>query len=238
MIKMILGLAMFAAGVFAMSSCAGSASTTSAGSPGTRSASGSAQASSPAAASPAAPPVGYQRVGGAAQGISVAVPASWAAFNPTKETLDDAARRIGLSGISASTFEQDWQSLQKLRGIIMFDVKSAVQTHFATNLNAYCTSSGVTDTGSAGVPLLRQAVAAQLQQVNAAHISQRDVRVGGVPGLETTYTLASSAEGTLDEAQLEVLPQSGRSCFVTVTAIKGHFPGNVVSVAASTAQFY
>jgi hypothetical protein len=230
-----------------LAACSSTAHTgASATSPAAR-ASGSPAAASTAPASPAssAPaatsvPAGYQRVGGSAQGVSFAVPDSWAAVNLAKETEQQAAQKLGLQGVSAEQLIQDMQSLQKLHGLVVFDVKSAVDSrvHFATTLNAYCTSSGVTDTGSAALPLLRQEAIAGMQQIHAGHIAQKDIAVGGVPGLQTSYTLSSSSAGTLDGEQLEVLPKPDRACFLTLTAAKGQFPGKVLPKVAATAVFF
>jgi hypothetical protein len=196
---------------------------------------------SPASSPPAAAsvPAGYQRVGGSAQGVSFAVPSSWAAVNLAKETVQQAAQKLGLRGVSPAQLIQDMQSLQQLHGLIVVDVKSAVDSpvHFATTLNGYCTSSGVTDTGSASLPLLRQEAVAGMQQIHASHISVKDVEVGGVPGLQTSYTLSSSGAGTLIGEQLEVLPKPDRACFMTLTAAKGQFPSAVLPVVAATAVF-
>ncbi|HEX8005936.1 MAG TPA: hypothetical protein VF482_05840 [Trebonia sp.] len=174
-----------------------------------------------------------------AQGISIAAPASWVAVNLAKQTMESAAKEAGLSGISPATLVQDMESLQKLHGVIVFDVKSAVDSpqHFANNLNAYCLASGVTDVGAAGVPLLKTGAAAEFEKVGATHLTQKDLEIGGVPGLETSYQLNSSSVGTIYGSQLEVLPKPDKACFVTVTAGKGQSEGNVVSTAAATAQF-
>ena len=118
-------------------------------------------------------------------------------------------------------------------------MKSAVDSpqHFAPNLNAYCVVSGVTDVGAAGIPLLKEDTAAEFERVGATHIKQKDLKIGGVPGLETSYQLSSTTEGTIYETQLEVLPKPDKACFVTVTVGKGESMGNVRSVAAATAQF-
>ena len=229
-----------------LAACSSSAPTAaSATSPAARtsvsSATASPAASSPASATPVATsvPAGYQRVGGSAQGVSFAVPSSWAAVNLAKETVEQAAQKLGLQGVSPAQLIQDMQSLQKLHGLIVVDVKSAVDSprHFATTLNAYCTSSGVTDTGTAALPLLRQEAIAGMQQIHAGHISVKNVEVGGVPGLQTSYTLSSSSAGTLDGAQLEVLPKPDRACFLTLTAAQGQFPSAVLPVVAATAIF-
>jgi hypothetical protein len=153
--------------------------------------------------------------------------------------VQQAAQKLGLRGVSPAQLIQDMQSLQQLHGLIVVDVKSAVDSpvHFATTLNGYCTSSGVTDTGSASLPLLRQEAVAGMQQIHASHISVKDVEVGGVPGLQTSYTLSSSGAGTLIGEQLEVLPKPDRACFMTLTAAKGQFPSAVLPVVAATAVF-
>ena len=128
-------------------------------------------------------------------------------------------------------------ALQKLHGVIVFDVTSAVDGHFARNLNAYCSTSGVTEVGAAAVPLVKEEAAAEFQKLDATHITQRELEIGGVPGVETSYQIYSSTEGTIYGSQLEVLPATDKICFVTVTEGKGETDGDVVSTAAATAQF-
>jgi hypothetical protein len=206
-----------------------------------------ASATSPGAgsspASTAAPvttsvPAGYRRVGGPAQGISLAVPKSWIAADLAKETAQRAAARLRLRGISQQQLVQTLEGLQKVHALFLIDSRSVLTDahHRATNINAYCLSSGVSDTGSAGVPLLKQQVLAEFRQLNADHIVQKDVRVGGVPGVQTSYRVTTSA-GTVQAAQLEVLPKPDRACFVTLTAGQGKLPADVLPVAAETAVF-
>lgn len=229
--------------VITITSCTSSVFTAQPVSPGTRSASGSpaaAGSTAPALTSTPGPtsatiPSGYQRVGGATQGISIAVPASWVVVDLANETVDKAVRKTGLTGISASTLMQSMQAMKKLHALFVVDVKSAVD--FATNLNAECLSSGVNETGSAGLSFLRQTMMSQFQQSGAKHITQRDIQIGGVPGVETSYTLSSPAAGTIYAAQLEVLPNPGRACLVTLGATKRQLPETVLAVAAQTAQF-
>jgi hypothetical protein len=211
----------------------------SAGPSGSPTASASPTASPAGTGSAAAVPQGYTRIGGAAQGISLAAPASWVAINPTTKAIESAASKAGLGGISTATLDQAIASVQKLHGVIVFDVKSAVSSpdHFADNLSAYCGASDVTEVGAAGVPLVKAAASAEFAQVKATHITQRQIEVGGVPGVESSYQLTSSTEGTLDGTQLEVLPAQNKICFVTVTVGKGDSDASVVSTAAATAQF-
>jgi hypothetical protein len=184
-------------------------------------------------------PAGYTRIGGAAQGISLAAPTSWVTLNPTKASLTAAADKAGVRGLSAATLIQDMASIQKLHGVIVFDVKSAVDSpeHFVPNLNAYCSASGVTDVGAAGVPLIKSAAAAEFAKLGATHIVSQQLEVGGMTGVETTYQLDSPSEGTIYGSQLEVLPAQNKICFVTVTVGQGESDDGVVSTAAATAQF-
>lgn len=181
-------------------------------------------------------PAGYSRVGGAAQGISLAAPASWVTVNLAQETIQSAASKLDIHGISASTLIQDMQTLQKLHAVFVIDIKSAVDSpqHITPNLNAYCDDSGVTDVGAAGVPLIKTVAAAEFGKLGATNLTQKDLEIGGLPGVETSYQLTSGSAGTISESQLEVLPKPDDACFVTVT---GESEGNVVSVAAATAQF-
>jgi hypothetical protein len=227
----------------AVTSCGSAPGTVKPAASATRSASatisGSPTASPAATSSAGSVPAGYTRVGGAAQGISVAAPSSWVAINLAKESIESAASRAGLSGISASTLVQDMTSLQKMHAVLVFDVKYAVESpdHFTPNLNAYCVTSGVTEVGAAGVPLLKETYSTEFAKLGATHLIQQQVEVGGVPGVETSYQISSSSVGTIYGSQLEVLPASDKICFVTVTTGAGQPEGNVVSTAAATAQF-
>jgi len=183
-------------------------------------------------------PAGYQRVGGAAQGISVAAPSSWVEVNLATSTIESGLKKAGLRGVSASTLTQMMESLQTLHPVLVIDVPAAAANpqNFAPNLNAYCVTSGVTDVGSAGVPFLKATMAAEFAKL-ATHVSQQYVEIGGVPGVQTSYQLSSSSAGTIYGSQLEVLPQPDKVCFVTVTAGNGELPDSVLRVAAATAQF-
>ncbi len=216
----------------AVSACGGSAATSSA--PHATSTAGATQTSASASV-----PAGYQRIGGAAQGISVAIPSSWASVNLAQLNLQQALKQMGLKGVSEATISQNLESLLKLHAVYAADTKSMSSSpgHFATNMNAYCSSSGTSDTGSAGVPLLRQSAEAELPQVlHAQNVTASNVDIGGIPGVRIGYTLTSTTSGTLHAAQLEVLPKPDRACFVTLTA-SGPLPAGVLATAASTAQY-
>jgi len=120
--------------------------------------------------------------------------------NFAQQTMQQAIRRIGLHGISQATLTRDMQALQKLHAVYAVDIKSTASSpgHFSTNVNAYCTKSGITESGSAGVPILRQSAAdPELQADRRAEPQPANLKVGGVPGLRTSYTLSHIGRGTL-----------------------------------------
>ncbi len=183
-------------------------------------------------------PAGYQRAGGSAQGISIAVPKSWVSVDLAKQTIASAASKLDAPDVSASTLEQDMQSLKADHAIMDFDVASAVSSpqHYTRNISAYCQSSGITDTGSAGVPFLQQALKAEYGTI-ATDVTLNNVTVGGVPGVETSYKLKSGSGENIYGAQLAVLPKADIGCFVTLSWGAGQTKDNYLGVAASTAQF-
>lgn len=168
------GLALLAVAsiAFALTACSSSGAGTTKAS-ATRAATGGASTSaSPtvstgATTTAAAIPAGDRRIGGSAQGISLAVPNSWVSINLAKETLAAAASKVDVPGMNAATLEQYMQSLQKDHAVFAFDIASSTSSpvHYARNLYTYCAPSGITDTGSAAVPFLMQTAKAQLGTV-------------------------------------------------------------------------
>ena len=229
----------------AVTSCSGAPGTVKPAVSATRSASAAAVSGSPAP-SPAAPsptgsvPAGYKRVGGAAQGISLAAPASWVVADLTKESPESVASKIHPSGSSAATAVQQLDSLQKLHAILVYDPKyvEGGPRHFVPNFNATCGASGTADVGAAGIPVIKAYKAAQLKTINATHVTAKDLNIGGVPGVELSYQYSPAGDyGTLYGSQLAVLPKPHKICLVTATVGEGQSLGSVFSVAAATAQF-
>jgi hypothetical protein len=231
----------------AISACGGSSPSASPASPA-RSPWSQASPATSAGPSPGASATGgatspaagaYQRIGGSAQGVSLAIPSSWVTVDLAEMNVKQAEKRMQIKGVSSETVDSSLQSLKKLDGLMAEDGSSAASApgHFATNLNAYCLASGVTETGSAGLSSLRQTITQEFQQdLHAQNIKIVDANLGGVPGLETSYTVQSVSAGTLHATQLEVRPRAGRACYVTVTAA-GQVPGAVVQAAESTMQY-
>lgn len=250
--RRVAGLALLSAiGIgLAVTSCGSATGTAKPPASATGAASGGTASSSPASASPAASsaassspgsvPAGYTRIGGAEQGISIAAPASWVALNLDKVSAQVAASKISTTATSNATLVQDIEKLQKLHAVAVWDVKSAVNSpqQFARNLNAYCVHpTGITVVGAASVPQLRAAVAQEYEQQGMTHITQQDLTIGGVPGVETSYQVTSPTEGTIYGSQLEVLPKPNEICSVSLAVGAGESAGNILSTAAATAQF-
>src|SRR5258707_9181608 len=99
----ILAVSMAAIGLaVAVSACGGSASTTQASSSPTTGPPAGAAPAAPASAS-AAVPAGYQRIGGAAQGLSLAVPRSWVTINFAQQSIQQGLKNVGLHRPSQAT---------------------------------------------------------------------------------------------------------------------------------------
>ena len=225
-----------------VASTASSASSPAAGAGGAASsaaASSSAPVSSAVASrAPAAVPAGYKRVGGTAQGISLAVPSSWADVDLSKQSAAAAISKLKLSSLTATQLTQSMAQLQQSKAIVAADLAYAATSrdHFTRNINAYCSATDVTDTGAAAVPVLKSIMQSQFSTI-ATHVTEQDTTIGGVPGLQTSYELKSGTLGLLYGSQLEVLPKSGKACFVTLTSLSPVQGSAILAVAAKTTQF-
>jgi hypothetical protein len=198
---------------------------------------------SSSAGAPAAPDhsqlqAAYQRIGGAAQGVSVEVPASWKTVDFSRQTVQQALGIVGGQGGSLTSLTQALDPLAKLHAAYAADVATAATApgHFITNLNAYCSSSGISESGSTGVAIIGRDWASQLQQDGAQNLAQTATSLAGVAGVQSSYTLSAQSAGPLHAVQLEVLPKAGQACFVTLTAA-GPVPAAVLARAISSIQF-
>ena len=241
------GLTLLIAGsVITLTACSASSSQTGASGSTSASASASSSTSTQATGSTStqatgsAVPAGYKRLGSAAAGISLAVPADWASIDLSQVSasgIASAASKLKVPAFSSAQLTQAMQAIQKQHGVLAADLASASGTgHFLRNINAFCQESGITDSGAEGLPVLAQSAKTELATIGK-NITQRDVTIGGVPGLETSYQ-TSSAIGTITGSQLEVLPKSGKACFVTLTTSASESAGSYLATAAATAQFY
>lgn len=128
------------------------------------------------------PAAGYHRIGGTAQGVSLAVPDSWVSVNFAQQTLQQAVRQLSLHGVSATSVAGAMRVLIKLRAVYAIDAKSMIASpEHVTNISAYCGASGITETGSDGLPFLGPSVVAELKQAGAGDLRQTNLMVGGIP---------------------------------------------------------
>lgn len=183
---------------------------------------------------------GSQRIGGATQGISVEVPDSFSVVDLTSESsaVNSIAKLDLSSAILQPLVKQTVQFLQ-WHAALAVDAKGTAATsgQWADNISAYCLGSGTDLTGSSAVPTLKKDLTAEFDGLEAKVTSMENMRIGGVPGLETTYLLESSTGETLEAGQLEVAPKPQEVCFVTLTTSLSTFSSSILTTAAQTAQF-
>jgi hypothetical protein len=231
----------------AVTSCSGAPGTVKPAVSATRAASAAATTGS-LAASPAAPgpagsvPAGYKRVGGAAQGISVAAPASWTMVDLSKESPESAVREADpRGGASAAALLQRMKIIAKVHPVWVYDAKSdaaEIPGYYVANFNAACGPSGTTDVGASGIPLIKAQMGSVLASVKATHITWKNLKIGGVPGIEVSDQFTSPTDGVMVSGwELAVLPKPNKACEITATVSKGASLDGILSVAAATAQF-
>ena len=95
----------------------------------------------------------------------------------------------------------------------------------------------MTEVGAAAAALIKPHLASVFESMlGATHVTEKDVEIGGVPGLESSYQYSTKL-GAVHASQLEVLPKPNFVCDVTVSAGPDVPTGAIVSTAAATAQF-
>lgn len=157
-------------------------------------------------------PGGFKRIGGAANGVSVAVPKTWSGFDLTQADLQRGLKQLGLSGTALRQLQQSLQTLASNKAIWAADRKSiqASPNKFATNLNGFCQPGNV-----ASPEQLISAVKQELGQINAKVSTAAEVTVDGGKAVRVLYTFPNRGieiKGT----QYYVLAQ-GRTCSVTLS---------------------
>ena len=182
---------------------------------------------------------GSQRIGGATQGISIEVPSSFSVLDLTSQTTAaNSIARLGLTMAAVHTLVPQVKQFQQLHAALAVDAKGATPSsgQFPDNISAYCLNSGTDLMGSSAVPTIKRELTNGFGGLQVSNISMGSMPVGGVPGLETTYLLNSSA-GILAAGQLEVAPKPREFCFVVLTTSQSTFLKSILSTAAQTAQF-
>jgi hypothetical protein len=181
---------------------------------------------------------GNQRLGGAAQGISIEVPTSFSVVDLSSENAAvNSIAKLGLTSAAVDTLVPQVKQFMQVHGAMAVDPGGAANSgQFPDNIAAYCFASGSNLTGSSAVPMIEKQMNTEFGGLQVTAVSMKNTVMGGVPGLETTYQLTTST-GTLAAGQLEVAPKPQELCLVTLTTSPGSFSNSILSTAAQTAQF-
>ena len=179
---------------------------------------------------------GSQRIGGATQGISIEVPNSYSVLDLTsKATAVDSITKLGLTLAAVNTLVPQVVQFQQRHAALAVDTKGTA-TQFPDNISAYCLNSGTNLVGSSATATIKKQLTSEFGGLQASGISMFSMPVGGVPGVQMTYTLTASA-GLLAAGQLVVAPKPQEFCFVTLTTSPATFSEAILATAAQTAQF-
>ncbi|MEV5749707.1 hypothetical protein AB0L00_17960 [Actinoallomurus sp. NPDC052308] len=154
-------------------------------------------------------PAGYRKIGGPDNGFTAGVPKSWKPLN--LNALSKARAALEKSGTSPAAAQQMIKTLKANNAVLVIDPKSAQTAGFAANLNGFCQTATAASAAQ---------VKAQLQQIGGQNIVSKNVTVGGQSGLRTTYDRKVGAASTVG-MQYQVTGDSGKVCFITMTAKRG-----------------
>ncbi|MCO5995939.1 hypothetical protein [Actinoallomurus rhizosphaericola] len=154
-------------------------------------------------------PAGFRRIGGTKNGFTAGVPKSWKPLNLNE--LSKARAALVKSGTSPAAAKQMITTLKANNAVLVLDPKSAQTVRFAANLNGFC---------QAGTAPSAAQSKAQLQQIGGQHIVSQNVTVGGQSGHKTTYYRKVGTVMTVG-VQYQITGDSGKVCFITMTAKKG-----------------
>ncbi|GAA4229098.1 hypothetical protein FHR32_007954 [Streptosporangium album] len=159
-----------------------------------------------------ATPEGFKRIGGPANGLTVALPRSWIALDLTRDDLEGGLKRSGLTG---RALEQARQSLQPLvinKAVWAFDPGSrqTSPSKFTTNLNGYCQPSATTSAQE-----LISAAGKELEQLNAKVTQTSTPQISGIKAARLVYSFP--AGGLQIKGTQFYLPAPGKTCTLTLS---------------------
>lgn len=157
-------------------------------------------------------PAGFKRLGGPGNGVSVAVPASWATLDLTKDDIEQGLAQSGLSGSALDQAKQALKALVTSKAVWASDPASVERSpdKFATNLNGFCQRG----TGATAAQLIADAKA-QLATLDAEVSEAGEVRAGAGTAVRIVYTF--TAGGVKVRGTQFYVPASGRTCIVTIS---------------------
>ncbi|GAA1561830.1 hypothetical protein GCM10009678_50900 [Actinomadura kijaniata] len=177
----------------------------------------------PPATTPSEQALGGSRLGGAAAGVTLQLPAGWKEVDPTTDTSEVVRTTFRLTGDLGELTKQ-LMGQQKKQGIV-FAIDSSVTSGLAPHLSAGCDRGGT--------------IGASMEQLKAKtqamHKGARitDLTVGGRPAFKAAYTSAGRDGVTTDEVTVRVPMGDNRFCFVDLAAEQGSLPAQTEQVLAS-----
>lgn len=157
-------------------------------------------------------PEGFKRIGGPANGVSVAVPKGWVAIDLTKDDLEKGLKESGLSGSTLQEAKKSLQTLVDNKGIWASDPKSAKSSPqgFPTNLNAFCQAGRQTS-----IDQLLKETTDQLKQLKAKVVESGKVTIGSRQAARIVYTFP--IEGIDVQGTQYYVPTENKTCIVTLS---------------------
>ncbi|MEV7013981.1 hypothetical protein [Streptosporangium sp. NPDC051022] len=159
-------------------------------------------------------PAGFKRVGGAANGLTIAVPQEWIALDLATADVDKELKRTGLSGEALQQAKRSLRSLADNKAIWAAD-RASVKTSrngFATNLNGFCQDSEQTPPPA---DRMIADIKGQLQQFGAKISEAGEVPIDAGKAIRVVYTLPARG---IDIRGTQYYVQSpGKTCIVTLS---------------------
>lgn len=165
--------------------------------------------------SPGAVPQGFKRIGGPANGLTVAIPQDWVALDLSKGDLDKSLKDIGLSGDALEQAKRSLRPLAANKAVWASDRTSAATSpnRFATNLNAFCQESPDIPAEQVIADVRRQ-----LGQLGATISQTGEVSIDSGTAVRVVYRLPS--RGIDIRGTQYYTHSSGRTCILTLSTDK------------------
>ncbi|MFF4417699.1 hypothetical protein ACFYY8_34665 [Streptosporangium sp. NPDC001559] len=175
----------------------------------------------PTTARPAVPPgtvpQGFKRVGGPANGLTLALPQDWAALDLSRDDLDKSLTALGLSGEALEQARRSLRPLVANKAVWASDRASAATSpnRFATNLNAFCQESPDVPADQIVADVRRQ-----LGQLGATISQAGEVPIEDGTAVRVVYRLPSRGIDIKGTQYYTRSSSSGRTCILTLSTDK------------------
>ncbi|MFI7535286.1 hypothetical protein [Streptosporangium sp. NPDC049376] len=166
---------------------------------------------------PGTAPQGFTRIGGPANGLTVAVPQDWVALDLSRDDLDKSLTSIGLSGEALEQARRSLRPLVANKAVWASDRTSAATSpnRFATNLNAFCQESPDVPADQIVADVKRQ-----LGQLGATVSQAGEVPIDDGTAVRVVYRLPSRGIDIRGTQYYTRSSSSGRTCILTLSTDK------------------